>query len=183
MLFAAKESILNYYFSIICVSSWLVFVVFYSPLIWDAFINACYLMLDGYGLYYWLYSKKSQKDEITKVVKTRNLYKLEYFIYSIIGFLLIYIMTFIGIKFGKYSGNLQALTDATSTIIAILAKYLTAKKVLQSWILWMLVALISIPLYISINSYVLAMAWFLYLLNAIYGFYKWRKRMQIIPLK
>lgn len=183
MIFAARESILNYYFSIICVSSWLIFVAFYSPLIWDAFINACYLMLDGYGLYYWLYSKKSQKDEVTKVVKTRHLYKLEYFIYSVIGFLLIYIMTIIGIKFGKYSGSIQALTDSTSTVLAIFAKYLTAKKILQSWILWILVSLVSIPLYISINSYVLAMAWFLYLLNSIYGFFMWHKRMKVIPLK
>lgn len=172
----AKENILNYLFGIISVSLWFIYVVLWSPLIWDALINIIYLILNFYGLYYWLNPKKNQKSK-NKIALTRKLTIKECILYSLSGIIAIVILSFIGRKIGRYESNTQAVTDAASTVFAILGQWFMSIKVLENWYMWIIVNIISIPLYISIGSYTLAMVWVAYLVNAIYGFIMWKKNM------
>ncbi|MGL4561270.1 MAG: nicotinamide riboside transporter PnuC, partial [Brevinema sp.] len=168
----------NYAFGIISVSFWLAYVIFWSPLIWDGLINIVYLILNFYGLYYWLHPKKKQKKE-GSIALTRALTKKEKISYTVIATIGISILTMIGLHIGRYDHFSQGLTDATSTILAILGQWFMSLKVLENWYMWILVNLISIPLYISIGSYTLAMVWLAYLINAIYGYILWKKNMEV----
>ena len=171
----AQEKRSNFYFGIVSVSSWLVYVTFYSPLIWDALINAIYLCLDLWGLYYWLNpSRKEQKNE-KEVAHTRKLSKKEWMFYIILGAVLISVMSYIGIVYGSYKAHLQAIADATTTTLAVIGKYLTATKVYENWFFWITLNVISIHLYISVGSYALVITWALYLINSIYGWHVWKK--------
>ncbi|XWO13491.1 Nicotinamide mononucleotide transporter [Candidatus Hepatincola sp. Pdp] len=179
VILVVKETIWNFLFGLISGVAWFLYVIFYSPLIWDALINVIYIILDCYGVYYWLYpTNKLQQTSNQNVALTRRLTFQEYVVYIFSMFLAIGVMGAIGVKFGRYINNIQAFADATTTIFAIIAKFLMARKVLESWILWILVNIISIPLYISIGSYTLVGAWVLYLINSIYGFYMWHAKMQ-----
>lgn len=174
----ARENIWNYLFGIISVSLWLIYVVFWSPLIWDALINVVYLVLNFYGLYYWLHPNRSQQKEGSKIAITRTLTIKEKLIYMILTIIFIGILTIIGKNVGRYESDIQALTDASSTIFAILGQWFMSLKLLENWYMWIIVNLISIPLYISIGSYTLAMVWVAYLVNAIYGYIMWRHNMR-----
>ncbi|MGL4388173.1 MAG: nicotinamide riboside transporter PnuC [Brevinema sp.] len=174
----AKENIWNYAFGIISVSFWLAYVIFWSPLIWDGLINIVYLILNFYGLYYWLHPQEKQKQE-GSVALTRSLSKKEKIIYSLVATISIFALTIIGMQVGRYNHISQGITDAASTIFAILGQWFMSLKVLENWHMWILVNLIGIPLYISIGSYTLAMVWLAYLINAIYGYILWKKRMVI----
>lgn len=178
VILVVKETIWNFLFGLISGIAWFLYVIFYSPLIWDALINVIYIILDCYGIYYWLNpSNQSQQTTTQSVALTRRLTFQEYIVYICSMFLAIGVMGTIGVEFGKYISNSQAFADATTTVFAIVAKFLMARKVLESWILWILVNIISIPLYLSIGSYTLVGAWVLYLINSIYGLYMWRAKM------
>lgn len=178
VILVVKETIWNFLFGLISGIAWFLYVIFYSPLIWDALINVIYIILDCYGIYYWLNpSDKSQQTTTQNVALTRRLTLQEYVVYIFSMGLAIGVMGTIGVEFGKYVNNVQAFADATTTVFAVIAKFLMARKVLESWILWILVNIISIPLYISVGSYTLVGAWILYLINSLYGLYMWRAKM------
>lgn len=171
----ARERLLMYLFGFISVTLWIVYVAIWSPLIWDVLINSIYLILNIYGLYHW---KNPQKQNQLGVVTTRTLTLKEKWIYLGIGLIGICILTYIGRTIGRYTSSTQALIDATTTVFAILGQWFMSSKILESWYMWILVNLISIPLYISIGSYTLAMVWVSYMVNAIYGFIIWNKNMK-----
>lgn len=178
VLLVAKEKISNYFFGIISVSIWFVVVVVWSPLIWDAVINIIYLILNFYGLYYWLNPSKQQQNLHGNVAKSRNLNPTEYFKYTAIAIVAIAFMSYIGITIGRYETPKLAMLDALTTAVAILAQYLMAKKIVQNWHLWILLNAISIPLYISIGNYTFVALWVVYLVNSVYGLYMWKHKMQ-----
>lgn len=167
----AREQLLMYLFGFISVFLWIIYVAVWSPLIWDVLINVIYLILNIYGLYHW------RKPSSKKVVETRYLTMKERGIYTWIAFIGIIFLTYIGRKIGRYDSETQALIDATTTVLAILGQWFMSAKILESWYMWILVNLISIPLYISIGSYTLAMVWVSYMINAIYGLIIWKKNM------
>ncbi|MGL4367632.1 MAG: nicotinamide riboside transporter PnuC [Brevinemataceae bacterium] len=178
VVLVAKENIWNYLFGIISVSLWLVYVILWSPLIWDALINITYLVLNFYGLYYWLNPKKEQKSSESSIAVTRYLTNKEKVVYTVIAVISIVVLTIIGKKIGRYDNSTQALTDASSTVFAIFGQWFMSLKLLENWYMWIIVNIISIPLYISIGSYTLAMVWAAYLINAIYGYIMWKYNMK-----
>ncbi|OON98923.1 MAG: hypothetical protein ATN35_02890 [Epulopiscium sp. Nele67-Bin004] len=178
VLLVARENIWNYLFGIVSVSLWLIYVIFWSPLIWDGLINIVYLILNFYGLYYWLHPAKTQGKEKSGIAKTRTMTKKEKILYTVIAGVSIIILTAIGRSVGRYDSDIQALTDASSTVIAILGQWFMSLKLLENWYMWIIVNLISIPLYISVGSYTLAMVWLAYLINAVYGYIMWNYNMR-----
>ncbi|MGL4676367.1 MAG: nicotinamide riboside transporter PnuC [Brevinema sp.] len=174
----ARENIYNYLFGIISVSLWLLYITLWSPLMWDAFINIIYLVINFYGLYYWLSPNKNQQHLDTPTISIRSLTKKERIVYVIIAIVAIGILTIIGQNVGRYDSKLQALTDASSTIFALLGQWFFSLKVIESWYMWFIVNIISIPLYISIGSNTFASVWLVYLVNVIYGFIRWNYNMR-----
>ena len=158
------------------------YLYFWSPLLWDMSIALVYIILNLYGLYYWTHpEKKRQRADHslnTKTLTSKDWYK--YLIICLIGIIVLY---YIGIIWGKYSSPLQAATDATTTVLAILAQWLVTKKYLEMWYLWILVNIISIPLYMSINSYAYVMVYIYYLVMSFYGLYTWKQNMIFIKNK
>ncbi len=173
----AIEKISSYYFAILSSLCWVFYLLLWSPLLWDIAINICYLILSFYGLYYWKNPSKNQKSTKQDIALTRNLTKNEYILYAILFLVAVFVLSTIGISTEKYSSKAQAITDASTTVIAILGQWLMSKKIFQNWHCWIALNTISIPLYISIGSIVLTMTWVLYLINSIYGFYIWKQNM------
>lgn len=157
------------------------YLYFWSPLLWDMAISMVYIILNCYGLYYWKYSHQLEHNK-KSVITTKTLTIKQYFLYTIIGFIGILLLSYIGIVWGKYSSPLQAFTDATTTVIAILGQWFLSKKYLEMWYMWILVNAISIPLYISIQAYVYVMVYICYLIISFYGLVTWKKNM-LLPQK
>lgn len=173
IFFMIKENIWSYFFGIFGVIATLIYLILWSPLIWDIMINIVYFFLNFYGIFYWLNPEKNQQ-RIGDIAQTRSLFPQETFIYTIISVIGILLLSFIGHKIGRYASIFQIVADASTTVLAILAQWLTTRKVLQSWVVWLLVNLISIPLYISINSYTFAMGFVIYALSSFCGYISWK---------
>jgi nicotinamide mononucleotide transporter len=98
-----------------------------------------------------------------------------------ISILLIFTTVAVLLTFG-YGFLLFNLTDASypfvdSTVLffSILAQFLLMERKLETWIFWIVVDLIAVPLFASKELYLTAVIYFAFLLNAVWGLVYWIK--------
>ena len=66
--------------------------------------------------------------------------------------------------------------DAAITVFSISTTFLTAKKILENWIYWIVIDLVAVFVYIHKELYPTAIIFFLYVILAIQGFRTWQKK-------
>jgi nicotinamide mononucleotide transporter len=67
--------------------------------------------------------------------------------------------------------------DALLTVFSIITTFLTARKVLESWIYWMIIDAGYIFIYGEREKYLLAILAFVYFLFSIRGYFYWKKQV------
>lgn len=160
----------------ICASlSMILYLLFWSPLIWDFMLSLGYLCISIYGLYYW--SNKEQKEK-QATIPTQMLTIQKWILLILIAVLGTSLLAKIGIHIGKYTSPNQAIADAFTTTISIIGQVLLSRKYLEAWYMWILTNSVSVPLYISIGSYTYGALFLCYLVISFYGFFIWKSRMQ-----
>ena len=65
--------------------------------------------------------------------------------------------------------------DAATTVSALLATWLVAQKILENWLYWIVIDLISVGLYINRGLDLTAALFMGYVVLALAGFWEWRK--------
>lgn len=69
------------------------------------------------------------------------------------------------------------LADSFVAVASVSAIILLAKKVIEAWVLWILVDIVSIGLFISQEIYLVAIEFSVFLLMSSYGYYNWSKKI------
>lgn len=69
--------------------------------------------------------------------------------------------------------------DATVLAFSVVAQILLMQRKIETWMFWILVNSISVPLYFSRGLYLTAFMYSLFFVNAFYGLYKWRKESDL----
>jgi len=161
-----KEKILAWPFGIVSVLLYV--IIFYESFLYsDVLLHAIYIILNAYGWWYW--SKK--KDDAVDV-PIINLSKTHYFIWGIVILIgTLGLGTFMGEKLGASLPYFDAFTTSGSLV----AQYLLAKKVLQNWLLWIVVDVVAVSMYSYKGLYVTSLLFFAYLLLCIKGYIDWKK--------
>ena len=84
-----------------------------------------------------------------------------------------------------YSEVLRQFTDAhyplfDSVILtfSIVAQFLLMKRKIETWVFWLIVNTVAVPLYAVKGAYVTAAVYALFWLNAFYGYWTWRAEMR-----
>lgn len=77
-------------------------------------------------------------------------------------------------------GGAQPYVDATTTILQIAAQFFMIKRLVEQWITWIIVDMVSIWMWLTAfltsgNDVTVLIMWVAYLFNAIYGYYNWKK--------
>jgi nicotinamide mononucleotide transporter len=67
--------------------------------------------------------------------------------------------------------------DAFTTAASIVATWMLARKILEQWLVWILVDAISMILYIYKGLFLTAGLFLVYSLLAILGYFEWKKAM------
>lgn len=67
--------------------------------------------------------------------------------------------------------------DAATTCFAVMTTYLVAKKVLENWLYWVVIDIVSIYLYINKGLMLTSMLFVLYVGMAVVGYFLWRNTM------
>lgn len=149
-----------------------VIIFFNAKLYSDMIENFVYIFMQGYGWYYWIYaSKKTDKD---KVPVTRLVMKSVFIWVSIIAIATVGTGYFMDTQTDADFAYLDALT----TVMSLVAQWLLSFKILESWVLWITVDVISTNIYAIKGLYFTAGLYVLFLILAILGLIRWYTSMK-----
>jgi nicotinamide mononucleotide transporter len=159
-----KQSIWNFPIGMINVATFCV-VFFQSRLYADAGLQVVYFGLGAIGWYLWLHGGANRTALRVSRASERELTLICIFVaFSTLGLW----------KALAQVGGAASFWDALTTSISLSSQWLLNRKRLESWIGWIIVDIIYVPLYIYKDLYLTAILYGLFLLIAIMGLRAWR---------
>ncbi|SRR6056297_219445 len=169
LYFSIKQNILLWPLGIISAIFYL--VVFYQSKFYaDMALNGYYLVISIYG---WIIWRRAREKMGMKMPITRLKLKL--------GLVLIIVTGILYFVIGKilylYTDSPIPYWDAFTTSASIVATWMLAKKILEHWIIWVIVDLVSMGLYIYRGLYPTTFLFAVYTTMAVIGFIQWRKEL------
>jgi nicotinamide mononucleotide transporter len=135
----------------------------------EAQLQIFYVIMAIIGIYFW----KKRKDNKTVLRITE--WHLKFHLINIsLGLLLTMIW---GYLFSEYTEQSNPYTDAFTTVFSLTGTYLTTRKIVSSWLYWIIIDLISVYLYFDKALTLSSLLFFAYSVLAVYGYFKWRKEV------
>lgn len=153
------------------ISSLLYVLVFFNAKFYaDMGLNAYYFFISIYGWHNWSRSKNSHGSSLP-VINIGKIRSLVLFLISVVIFF------FLGYILDHFTDSPIPYWDALTTSGSIVATWMLTKKILQHWIVWIVVDLISMSLYLYRGLYPTMVLFFIYTTMAIIGYMQWRKSL------
>ncbi len=151
------------------VSTLIYTILFYDvSLLMDSALNAYYLIMAVYGWYSWKYGGKLEQQELE--VSTYGLSK---------NIQIIIVLSIISLGFGYVMANYTsadfAYVDSFTTVFAVFSTYMLAKKIIENWIYWIVIDIISIYIYIQKGLNLTAVLFMIYTILAFVAYQNWKK--------
>lgn len=147
----------------------------YTALFWhvsllmESLLNVYYMAMAVYGYRLWRGGDKGSSIAVVSWSMSRHL--------TIIG-VTTAISLAVGYGMATYTQASFPYVDAATTCFAVMTTYLVAKKVLENWLYWVVIDLVSIYLYFSKGLMLTSVLFVFYVAMAIGGYFMWRKTMQ-----
>lgn len=169
VLLAAKGSVLCWYAAV--VSTVLYTFIFYDVYLWmDSLLQLYYLIMAVYGWLCWTKNKAFNSLNIEPLLY--SYWSKRQHLIIIIGLSVLSLM--LGWVMDKYTPTDFPYLDSATTLFAVFATYLLTQKVLENWLYFVVIDLVSIYLYIEKGLIPTAALFCCYVVLAMYGFFQWR---------
>jgi nicotinamide mononucleotide transporter len=162
---AAKENIWNWPVSIISVLAY-TFIFFESKLYGDTLLQLYFLFTAFYGWYFWLRKKAAHEKPIESIQPKHWLF-ITLSIAALTGLL--------GLFLDNYTDTDVPFIDGFCTAMSFVAQLLMTRKVLQNWIIWIVVDICYVPLYLHKHLSLTALLYFVLIILAFIGYLDWKK--------
>jgi len=151
-------------------TSFLYIVVFYKSGLYAAMgLQTYYVAISIYGWYFWLNGKRNENENALSVSRATNKIILSTILVSI----LLYGILFLFLN--RFTDSDVPHFDAFTTAWSISATWMLAKKHIETWIIWMVVDVLSIGLYVHKNLWPTAILFIVYTVMAVWGWLEWQK--------
>lgn len=171
LILITKKNSWGWPFAIIA-STLSIYLFFNAKYYLESFLSLFYLVMGIWGWITWSNTKTKAKDGNVKIIR----WKTSHHIINI-GLSTLLTLAF-GYYFDTYTDQARPYLDAFTTIFSLAATFMVTQKVLENWIYWIIIDLVSIELYADRNLYMLAAQMGIYSILAIYGYFQWRKDMK-----
>lgn len=170
LYFEIKESFLMWPLGLI--SSSLYIIIFLNSKFYaDMSLQFYYVAISIYGWYYWTRGGKTNKKEDVPITKLNLKQILIYLIASIVLFA-IYSEILI-----RYTDSPIPYWDSFTTSLSIVATFMLSRKIIEQWLIWIIVDAVSLGLYINKQLYPTAILFAFYTILALFGYLQWRKSL------
>lgn len=150
--------------------------------VWLSFINALwgnmllylcyYIPMQILGIFKW---KKHLKKDTKEIVKTRlsNKNRIILLFIGVLGSIITSIIL-------HYFHDKSPIADGITTFLSGLGMYLTVRRAIEQWVIWMVVNGISALMWINLvlhgtKTYSTVIMWVVYFVLAIYFYFEWKK--------
>jgi nicotinamide mononucleotide transporter len=158
----------------IVASVYSVMVFYNSHLYADMSLNVYYVLVSLYGWFHWLIRKDNIKHDSIRISRLTLRSWIGYmgmiiFLAVIIALLLINLPQKIGL-----TPSSVPWWDAFLTSGSIIATWLLARKILEQWILWVIIDTVSVGVLIYKGLYIMSALFIIYAIMSVVGFQKWK---------
>lgn len=138
----------------------------------DAAMQLYYVAAGIYGLFVWLRGKKRSEKRVDIQHTPKK------WIFSLVA---VYVVLHISLYFllTEFTDSRVPLFDSMSTALSIVAMWMLSRKLVEQWLVWLVVDMISVGLYLYKGIPITAMLYMLYCALAVAGYMRWRKQVLI----
>ncbi|MDK2978139.1 MAG: nicotinamide mononucleotide transporter [Bacteroidales bacterium] len=149
-----------------------IYVFFVTKFYADMGLQVYYLVVSIYGWYFWLFGGKSTKKDDLKI-SNAGYRRLLYIavatavLFGIIAFILI-----------NFTDSEIPYWDAFTTAGSFVATWMLARKIIEHWLIWIIVDSVSLGLYIYKGLYATVILFAVYTLLAVIGYIEWKKELK-----
>lgn len=167
VILVARENIIAWYCAFLSVSIY-VYLCLNAQLYAETLLQVFYLIMAVVGWYQWHF-KKSENQSVKKIIRLPfKKHLLNIFISSLATFITGYMLS-------KYTQAALPYVDAFTTVFSLYATWMVAQKVLENWLYWIVIDLVSFFLYTSRELYLTGLLFITFTILAIYGYLSWKK--------
>jgi nicotinamide mononucleotide transporter len=167
LYFSIRQNILLWPMGIISALLYMV-VFFQSKFYADMGLNAYYFFISIYG---WIVWRKGRTSEGNKMPISRISLKQGLVLLPVTA--VAFFAT--GMLLDRYTDSPIPFWDAFTTAVSFTATWMLARKILEHWILWIIVDSVSMGLYIYRGLYPTLVLFAIYTTMAVVGFIEWNR--------
>lgn len=145
-----------------------------SGLYGDSGLQVVYIVFSVYGWILWLRPRESAKLPVTRTTAP-----------TWIALTLTVVPGAFALKWflTRYTDSTVPGWDGLTTSLSLAATFGQARKLLESWWIWIVADLIYMPLYIYKGLWLTAALYFVFMLLCFFGLREWRREFRASPLK
>ena len=138
----------------------------------DAAMQLYYVVAGIYGLCIWMRGTK-RKERVVNIQHTPARWVVSLFVvYLVLHVAMFYLLS-------EFTDSRVPFFDSMSTALSIVAMWMLSRKLVEQWLVWLVVDAISVGLYLYKGIPITAMLYTLYCALAIAGYVRWRKQVLI----
>ena len=153
----------------IVVVSIFAYIFFKAKLYSDVGLQIFYIIVQGYGWYYWLRGGKPDEGEGPKVKRMSLVHGCWYILGGVISTYLL------GWTMQTYTDASLPYWDAGTTVFSIIAQWLVTRKILECWVVWFVVDILLTGIYAWKGLYPTMILHAAYIGMAAAGLIAWHK--------
>jgi len=151
-----------------------IYVFYITKFYADMGLQVYYLVVSIYGWYFWLFGGKSKKTDDLKISRV----KFNLSIYLVIATVVLFgIIAYILVN---YTDSEIPYWDAFTTAGSFVATWMLARKIIEHWLVWIIIDAVSLGLYIYKGLYATVILFAVYTVLAVTGYIEWKKELKKI---
>lgn len=181
VIFAAKQKMICWLFALASSVSFVVLCVSFQ-LYLESILQVFFVVMAVVGWYSWKAQRKlPETNELLDASDAKEegitTWRIEYHAINIIAsgafaFAL-------GWIFEHFTEQKSPYVDAFTTVFSLVATFMVTRRVLENWVYWIVIDLVSIPLYASRSLYLSAVLYIIFTILAVYGFVAWYRKYKL----
>jgi nicotinamide mononucleotide transporter len=168
IFFQIKQNPWYWLISIFMVSMY-IFVYIDAKLYADMSLQVYYLIMCFYGWYNWVFGRSTSRREVLRVSRLKKRY---YLIITTLGIILFVLISQVLVFF---TDSDLPYWDSFTTSLSFIATWMLAKKILENWLLWIIVNVCSVGIYIHKDLLPTSLLFLVLAILAVVGYNTWKK--------
>jgi nicotinamide mononucleotide transporter len=151
-------------------SAFYVYIFFEEKVYAQAGLNSYYILMAVYGLYCWKFSKKqASSGNVAHHIPKKIIIPLTVVTTIIMGSIWGILVLF--------TNSEIPISDAFVAAFSIIATWMVAKKIIECWLVWIVVDAFAIGMYVYLKMYPTTILFIFYTVLSVIGLIEWRKSM------
>jgi nicotinamide mononucleotide transporter len=168
-----KENIWCWPTGLVSVALYL-FVFYEAKLYAEAGLQIVFIILQIYGWYEWLRGGEGHTELV--ISKSSARLRLALAAIATAG------TAALGYTLARYTDASLPYLDSTVTVLSLVAQWMLAKKIIENWLIWIAVDLMSIGIYFYKGLYWSTVLYATFLVLATFGYLEWNRTLKRLRL-